>query len=452
MSQHLDTKIEALPLEKRSLGMPSIFAIWFACNLVTTTMLTGMLFIPGLSFAAAMKAIIFGCIVGIIPLMLTGLIGQKTGLVTMVACRGAFGHKGTMLPSVMNIIILTAWSWAQAGLGGLALNHAVKTLTGFDNPTIWILFLEAFVLAVALFAIRGVAMFERVTMVLIAMIMGAVIYKAATVTGFDNILAFEAVAEEGLTAMIAFDIVVATSLAWTPMSADYNRNGKSAWGTGTGHTVGYILGSILSFGSGVLMIYMLMVDGQEVVYEPSLVFDMIGFGLAGSLVIFMSNAAVNIMNVYSISMSFMNMCTKFSYTKVAIVVALAAATGAVFSGILDVFLHFIGLCGVMWVPIFGILIADFYVVQKRKYNINAIINPDKDNTYQYNNGVNLRAVCVFVVAAAITFYLTLIEPISIGATMPGFIIAFLGYILVMKIKPVKYVNTLGNVGSISKTE
>ena len=436
----VDEEVLPLPLEKRTLGLPGNFAIWFACNLVTTTMLTGMLFIPGITFAVALKAIVIGCVIGIIPLVLIGVIGQKTGLVTMVAARATFGTKGAVLPSMINLMILIAWSWAQAGLGGLALNHGVMTLTGWSAPTFWIIFCEVFVVLVALYAIKGIALYEKVAMVLIAGIMGAVIFKAITVTGLDNIFAIEAlVTEESVTAMVAFDIVVATALSWTVMGADYNRNCKTLGATVIGTGAGWALGTILSMGSGALMVGMIIARGLSLSYEPSLVFDEIGFGLAGSVVIFMSIVAANVMCVYSSTMSFLNTFPKFSYKKVALVIGAICVVGAVYSGILDRFLQFVGLIGVMFLPIFAIMIADFFVIQKCKYNIDAVVYPDRDKQYYYSKGYNLKAIGVFCFAAAFSFYFTLVntvpfgEIIPIGATIPTFFVAFFGYIIVMKL-------------------
>ena len=432
-SMTVDEEFLPLPQDKRTLGLPGNFAIWFACNMVTTTMLTGMMFIPALSFGTAMQALVLGCVLGIIPLVLIGVIGQKTGLVTMVAARATFGIRGAVLPSMINLVILIGWSWAQANLGGLALNHGIMTLTGWDAPTFWIIFCEVFVVLVALFAIKGIALYEKIAMVLIAAIMGAVIFKAFNTYGINNIFAIPAVPEDGLTAMIAFDIVVATALSWTVMGADYNRNCKTMRATVVGTGAGWALGTILSMGSGALMICMIIVGGHNLTYEPSLVFDEIGFGLAGSLVIFMSIVAANVMIIYSASMSVLNAFPKFNYTVTALVIGAICTAGAVFSGILGWFLDFVYIIGVLFMPIFAIMIADFFVVQKKHYNLTAITYPAQDSQYQYSGGVNWKAVGMFIVAALFAYIFGFKYPLAIGGTIPTFFLAFFGYIIIMKL-------------------
>ncbi len=420
-------------LEDRTLTGTSNFAIWFACNLVVTTMLTGMYMLPDLTFGTAMAVIALGCFVGVVPLAMIGIIGQKTGLVTMVVSRATFGIKGSLLPSTINVLILVAWSWAQASLGGLALNYAVESITGFSNPALFTVITEIVVVVVALYAIKGIALYEKIAMVLIILVMGAVIFKAFTTTGITNIFSLPSENVSGLTAIAAFDIVVATALSWTPLAADYNRNCKTTKGASLGTGIGYSLGTILSMGAGALMIGMITAGGLNLSYEPSQVFGEIGFGMAGSMVIFLSVIAANVMCVYSSTMSFLNIFPKPGFKKTAIVIGAICVIGALFSGILDVFLDFVGLIGVLFMPIFSIMIADFFVVNKQSYDIDAIVSPEKNSKYSYSGGINWVAIGVYVISAGFAYYWLMIAPMAIGSTIPTFIIAFVLYIIASKL-------------------
>lgn len=432
-AQALQDDVLPVSLNDRTLTGSSNFIIWFACNLVVTTMLTGMYMLPDLTFGKTMFIIIIGCVVGVIPLTLIGVIGQKTGLVTMVVSRATFGTKGSLLPSAINLMILVAWSWAQASLGGLALNYAVNELTGFSSPALFTVITEIIVVTVALYAIKGIALYEKIAMVLIVIIMGLVIFKAFTTSGMAAIFALPAENVSGLTAMAAFDIVVATALSWTPMGADYNRNCKTTKGALLGTSTGYALGTILSMGAGALMIGMITVGGLNLSYEPSQVFGEIGFGLAGSVVIFLSVIAANVMCVYSSTMSFLNIFPKFGFKKTALAIGIICVIGALFSGILDTFLNFVGLIGVLFMPIFAIMIADFFVVNKQKYDIDAIVSPGKNSKYSYSHGINVIAMAVYVISAGLAYYWAMINPITIGSTIPTFVISFGLYVIASKL-------------------
>ncbi len=85
--------IRPTPMNERSMNFFSTFTLWIAANVVITTVMTGMMFVPDISFSNAMLAIIVGSAIGAIPLALTGNIGIRTGLPTMVITRAAFGQK-----------------------------------------------------------------------------------------------------------------------------------------------------------------------------------------------------------------------------------------------------------------------------------------------------------------------------------------------------------------------
>jgi len=439
--QYQDTlldDVKPIALEDRTLTGKSTFAIWFACNLVVTTILTGMYMIPDLSYAVALRTIFIGSAIGIIPLTLIALMGTKTGLSTMTMSRATFGIKGSMMPSSINIMILIAWSWAQAGLGGLALNYASVHLTGFSNPVLFIIITEIIVVAIALYAIKGIALYEKIAMVVLVVIMGAVVITAIRTFTVSGIFSLPSYQGEGLATIAVFDLVVATALSWTPLAADYNRNCKTERGSVIGASVGYTLGTTLSMGIGALVIVMITLGGLEIPFdsggiEPSQAFGTIGFGIAGSIVIFMSVLAANVMCIYSSSMSFLNIFPKAGFKKTALTIGAICVIGAVFSGILGAFLDFVFLIGALFIPLFAIMIADFFVVQNRNFKIEAILFPESYDTYRYSGGVNINAVVVYLISAALAYYWIAVNPIAIGATIPTFFIAFGLYIAASKI-------------------
>ncbi len=418
--------------ENKTLGGVSNFAIWFSCSMVTTVMLTGMYFIPEVSFGKAITLILIGSLVGIIPLILIGAIGQKTGLVTMVAARATFGNRGANLPSIMNALIYIGWQWAQAALGGLALNYISVQLTGFNSPAVFTIITEVVVIVVALFAIKGISLWEKIAAICIALIMAIVVIKAFAVTGMNHIIDLEPKPVEGYSSMYIFDIVVASALSWVAMSADYNRNCKSLKGTIVGTGAGYTMGTLFSMGAGALMVCMVLVTGSAASYDPSELFGQIGFGIPGAIVIFMSIISANVMCMYSSTMSVIQIFPKLNYTKTALVIGVICILGALFSGILSAFLDFVNLIAVVFMPIFAIMIADFFVLKKQCVHVDSVVYPEENKKYHYANGINWVAVIVFIVCAIICYLLSYVWPIPTGATIPTFFLTFFLYIILMK--------------------
>ena len=93
LDRHLQQSNEGSGPVRGTLSAPRIGMIWLAANFVVTTLLTGTLIVPGVSFGAAVWMIILGTLLGAVVLTLIGNIGTRTGLPTMAITRGAFGAR-----------------------------------------------------------------------------------------------------------------------------------------------------------------------------------------------------------------------------------------------------------------------------------------------------------------------------------------------------------------------
>ncbi len=228
LSQHFGQDGLA-PTDKnhRSLGLGGTIALWLGANVVVTTILTGMLLVPDLKFTQAMLIVLIGSGIGILPLVLVGLMGQRSGLTTMVLARGSYGVHGAKLPSLVNLLTLLAWSWIQALLAGMSLNYAVEHLTGYSNLPLFTILCETLVLLIALRGHLGIERVERWAAIGMLLLAGAVFYVMGQKFEFASLLAMPTEPRNEITPGIAFDIVIATAFSWIPLAADYNRNCRS---------------------------------------------------------------------------------------------------------------------------------------------------------------------------------------------------------------------------------
>lgn len=60
---------------------------------------------------------------------------------------------------------------------------------------------------------------------------------------------------------------------------------------------------------------------------------------------------------------------------------------------------FVDTLGAVLAPLYGILVADFYVVQRRSLLVADLYSMDPARRYHYVNGWNMRAIGAFAVAA-----------------------------------------------------
>jgi putative hydroxymethylpyrimidine transporter CytX len=424
--------IEPTASGERSMNIFTTFSMWLAANMVVTTIYTGMFFVPDLEFPSALFIIFIGSLLGALPLALVGSMGAKTGCTTMTLTRGVFGTKGSILPSIVNIILLIGWSWVQALMAGMSMNYAINEISGYSNVALFTIICEAIVVFITLTGHRGIEIFEKIVASAMLVLSGFVFYKLFTVYDLDKLLSLPANPMSGTTQAIAFDMVFATAISWAPIAADYNRNCKSVSVSMGGTISGYVLATLIAMGTGAVVSGLSIMSNIEQTFDPTVLLAQFGFGVFAAFVIFFSVMTTNIMCVYSATMSYLNIRPKSSFWRPALVIGLISIIGALYSGILDKFTDWILLIGGLFTPIFAILIADFIFIKKGNLNTDALLTEEK-NEYWYTGGYNLIAWSVYFICACLAFYWTKVNPLACGATVPVFAAAFFGYIAVYKI-------------------
>lgn len=86
---------------------------------------------------------------------------------------------------------------------------------------------------------------------------------------------------------------------------------------------------------------------------------------------------------------------------------------------LDVLGSFIG-------PLFGILLADFYLIKRGQVDVDALFNDTPQGRYWYQNGINPKAVAALVPAVGVCLLLSFTPSLHEVANFSWFIGAFLG--------------------------
>src|SRR5699024_7657134 len=101
-----------------------------------------------------------------------------TGLPTMALTRGSFGINGSLLPLVLNVVVLMGWAWVQAMLAGVTVNALVENLTGFSNPILFSILCQTLVVIIAIFGHEGIAKLEPWFAVLLLLVIAWIFYIA----------------------------------------------------------------------------------------------------------------------------------------------------------------------------------------------------------------------------------------------------------------------------------
>ncbi|WP_367107058.1 cytosine permease [uncultured Psychrobacter sp.] len=400
-----------------SLNSLGTFALWFGANIVVTTILTGMLLVPDLRFTTAITTVLIGSLIGAIPLLLVGLMGQHTGMPSMALTRRAYGPVGSQMISLVNMGVLIAWSCIQALLAGMSLNYAIEATTGYSNLPLMTIMCESIVVLIVLRGHLGIEKVERWAALAMAGLTVIVLYQLNQHYEVSALFDMPVEARNGITLGIAFDIVIATAFSWISSAADYNRNCKTPriaiWAT----YFGYIMAALVAMGLGATISGLSILNGMEQTYDPTRLLAGFGFGIPAALVIFFSVMTTNVMAVYSATLSCMNVAPGMSFWKPALAIGVVTIFGALIPGILDQFQNFLLLVGALFIPAFSVMIVDYYLVGRDGYRAELL-----HARRQLGRPTAKVAIGAYLIGASLAAYWAIIAPPPFGASLPVFVI------------------------------
>lgn len=431
LDDHLQRHSETGDPVRGTLSGGRIFMIWLAANLVVTTMLTGTLFVPGVDYSTAAGMIVLGTILGALVLITVGAIGTRTGLATMALTRAPFGLRGSMLPVAANVMVLMGWSWVQAMLAGITVDHLISTVTGAaSNPILWSVICQIIVVALAIFGHQGIARIEPWLAVLILALMAWVFYTAFSSfspTDFEGLATDPAL---GLDGVAVLDIVIYTAISWTVLSADLNRFARSPKVGAAGAGLGYTTSTVLAMLMGLTGISYFLARGQShAEFDPAPFVD--SFGTVVAVVIFLSVMATNTMAVYGMTTSAVTSHAArhlgLRFLPTALVLGVISIIGATWMALLDAFADFLALIGAFFIPVFAIVILDYLFIRRGNYGRDLLLS--SGGTYWFRSGVNWTAMAVWVLGAAASYVLGYLWiPPVIGSAVPVFLLSAVLYL------------------------
>lgn len=408
-------------------GFGRMLLIWLAANLVVTTLLTGTLFVPGVTFAQAILWTVAGTLLGAAILTSVAVMGVRTGLSTMALTKGSFGLRGSIVPALSNVGILMGWSWVQAMLAGISLDYLVFTLTGSSHPVIFSAVCEAIVVVLAIFGHDAIS---RVEPLLGLVILGFMAYVFITAFGqypLSEYLAIQPDPALGMSGLSVLDIVFATAISWTVLSADITRTARSPLAGGAGAAIGYSLSTILAMSLGIVAISYAVLNGQEATaFDPIVIIDSFGAPLA--IVMFLSVMAANTMAVFGMALSFQHafpLKKPLPFIPTTIGVGVVSVIGSTWLGLLDQFTSFLSTIGALFIPVFAVMIVDYYVVRRAQYDED--IKRHEGGKYWFHAGWNIAAVAAWLIGGITYWLLAFVWTSSIGAALPALIVSALTY-------------------------
>jgi putative hydroxymethylpyrimidine transporter CytX len=366
--------------QDRRLSGLDLFVLWGDLSVGLLVLVTGTLLVPALGFRSALLAILVGSVIGCLPLALVGLAGAREGVPGMVLFRPVLGIRGSFVPSALNLVQLLGWTafefWAMASIA----NDVSTKLWHLDAYALWLVVVAVGCTALA---IGGPILVVRRWLerfgVYVVLAVGAWITFKVVTTGGGLSDAWHFHGTGGLPFWLAVDLVIAQPASWLPLVADYNRFArdprKAAVGTFAGYAFGnawfYALGALLVLGAG-------LSDGTPAGLAVAI------SGLAGGWIVLLALLAGEtdeaFADIYSAAVSAQNLRERLGQRRTILAVAVAGTLLAAWLGgrpdtALGTFESFLFLLGSIFVPLFGVFLADYFALRRRSFGEEALFGP-----------------------------------------------------------------------------
>jgi purine-cytosine permease-like protein len=156
---------------------------------------------------------------------------------------------------------------------------------------------------------------------------------------------------------LGVDLVIALTVSWVPLVADYTRFASTRRSAFIGAGVGYLLPTLFQFGFGAILVL-----SHPSITGPTDVLTTVAAGGVGSvlalLALTVDETDEAFANIYSTAVSLQNYVPRVSQRLLIVIVSVLAT--AISLGInLTRYQQFLLLLGAFFVPLFGVLLADW---------------------------------------------------------------------------------------------
>lgn len=386
---------------ENKLSNRSLTLLWFGAAVSIAEVMTGTLIAP-LGLKDGMLAIIIGHIIGTLILFLAGVIGSQSKMAAIESSRISFGKYGSYFFSVMNILQLIGWTAVMVITAAKAFDGVTAGVFNYQNTILWCLVIGAFI---AVWVLVGFKNMEKLNLVAVGLLfIGSIILSFQIFGGSAGTSTVEGVMSFGG----AVELSAIMPISWLPLIADYTRFSEKNKSGALVSSISYFIGScwmyIIGLGAALYV-------GTSDIF---VILTAVGLGLVALLIIVFSTVTTAFLDVYSAGISFMNMTSKVKEKTVVLATCIIGVILAIITPI-EQYQDFLYLIGSVFVPLFAILLTDYFIFKH--------ISADENKLIDVKNAV-LWVIGVFIYRYLMGF------DFSIGVTLPAMVLISILCILV----------------------
>ncbi|AYD42816.1 cytosine permease [Yersinia rochesterensis] len=354
-----DYPLSRVPQDKR-VSLFSVAIVYMGALTSLDQFMLGAVLGNSMELADAFIALFIASIIFCVVTYGLGMAGMREGISGSLLARWCgFGRLGSALVGIVVAVSLLGWFGIQNAIFAKSLDFALGHKLGFNWAAILSGSLLTILVAFGFKALRIAARIAVPTFILL------VIYITFKILTEHNISDINQLTAAGDTLSISAGITIVMGGAImaslvTPDLTRYSKNGKHVLGV---IFIGIIVGKCAVNGLALLIAKALGTADVVSIMSQTV-------GVTGLLVVVFSTLKVNDLNLYCSSLGIVNAVEgltgkKLKYLSTTLVIGALGTTLSVL-GILDRFIDFLSLLGVVLPPIIGIMLVDYYVLRSHR--------------------------------------------------------------------------------------
>lgn len=340
-------------------GWLFLAGVMIGCTICVPVFVMGADLAHQLPYAQFVMAAMLGGFLAAIIAMLTGIVGQKTGLPTAMIAKIAFGSKGFILANLAMAISSIGWFGIQTNVFAKAFVELSEQVWGVHLNYILVAICAGLIMSTtAIIGFRGLGKLSYVAVPLLILILAIPLYsyfQDGKLIGIGSII------NENKISMGAMIAMVGGAYSFAATMPDVTRFMRRISTTAAGIIVNFVLAYPLLL---ILTGSVALAAGQSDYMQIMLG---LGFGFLAILVLFLATWTTNDTNVYTGALSVNLFLPRIPRWQIAVAVGVFGTIFAVM-GIFEHFTSWLIFSGNVFAPMAGVYVVDFWLNKSRYQN------------------------------------------------------------------------------------
>ena len=372
----------------------------------------------GMNYWDAFLAITAGSIIFFIATFGLGYAGMKEGISGSLLARWCgFGRYGSVFVGLLIAVSLLGWFGVQNSVFANSLDFALNHRLGFHVAAA----LSGLTLTVIVaYGFRALRYAARIAVPAFTLSILYISFVLLSGHSFD-VLSQTRTHSEIITISGAITMVVGGSIVASLMTPDLTRYYSNGRQVMLMTLITIVAGEYII--NGLAIVISVMLNTSDVVSIMSQV-----AGGIGLIVVVFSTMRINDLNLYSSTLGIANAIEAFtgkkpSYVIITLLIGIAGTSLSVM-GILDRFVDFLNLLGILFPPVIGVMLVDYFVLKTDRDTLDRARDKGQLPADYETKKVGWCAILACVIGAVAGYYITAGVP-AINSVIAGCVIYIL---------------------------